>query len=615
MTRLLSLLLLAALLSAAPAVADPPAAGLTLIPPDRVTDQVTLEIRAAVRNPSGQARAFDAAIYLDREAPAFLLGRRVLKAGAGAAAGLSLRWPTRGQAGRHRILLVARAGGRVLRAGQEIEIAPSRVRSPGRVEGAWVSFNLPDMNEGRHYDPDLARMSEAQWRELVRGMHALHMDVIVIQTSFVNHMHYGSHHIERDGYQGRAFYPSRLYPGRMPLAAKDPIEAVLQEADRQGMHVFMGAGTYAWFDYSPASLAWHVKLADELWERYGHHPSFYGWYVSDEIAGDLGGTPERWRAIAAFFEAFQAHCRALAPDKPVMLAPNCYHVPRAIPAWRKLLPHVDILCPFAFQRMPADDIGPERAADLLQELCDEAGTHLWLDMEVFLFDSGGALIPRPLFGLVDDLRRHPTFEKILCFQYPGLFCSPSASIQAGGPAAVRAFEEYARFLREGGMPGARRRGTGRPVKLATAYSPRYTGGGDGALADGRRGSAYYLDPAWQGYWGEDLDAVVDLGKRTAIREIGASFLQQTEPGILLPAQVEFAVSDDGVTFRTAAIITPAFDPKEPGPVVRVVLAEKLGLRGRYVRVRARNVGVLPDWHPARGQKAWLFADEILINGR
>ena len=31
-----------------------------------------------------------------------------------------------------------------------------------------------------------------------------------------------------------------------------------------------------------------------------------------------------------------------------------------------------------------------------------------------------------------------------------------------------------------------------------------------------------------------------------------------------------------------------------------------------VRVVARNVGTIPDWHPAGGEKAWLFVDEIAV---
>ncbi len=74
----------------------------------------------------------------------------------------------------------------------------------------------------------------------------------------------------------------------------------------------------------PGSLRWHKQVARELWERYGHHPSFYGWYVSEEQDGGLGSAEER-REMVAFFRGFTPFAHALAADKPVMLTINSYH--------------------------------------------------------------------------------------------------------------------------------------------------------------------------------------------------------------------------------------------------------------------------------------------------
>jgi hypothetical protein len=30
-------------------------------------------------------------------------------------------------------------------------------------------------------------------------------------------------------------------------------------------------------------------------------------------------------------------------------------------------------------------------------------------------------------------------------------------------------------------------------------------------------------------------------------------------------------------------------------------------------VEAIDIGVCPEWHPGKGQKAWIFADEILVH--
>jgi hypothetical protein len=306
-----------------------------------------------------------------------------------------------------------------------------------------------DPAEGKPFDEELGKMTDAQWRELVRAMHEVDQNLLVITMMFQNFTHRGRHKIETEGYHGKAYYPSRLFPGRMPIVAPDPLEAILSEADRLGMQVMPGIGMYAFFDFTAGSLRWHKQVAAELWERYGHHPSFFGWYVSEEKDGSLGDAEER-RELVAFFREFTAHVRRLAPDRPVMLAPNCFHLRGAEPAYRELLPHLDIICPFGFHRMPAGDLRGEEAAALMQSLCDAAGCHLWMDLESFVFRNGAELHPRPIPGLVSDFSRFPNFEKTLHYQFPGLMCAPWMSRKPGGDAAVNLYNDYRRFL-EGGV--------------------------------------------------------------------------------------------------------------------------------------------------------------------
>ena len=33
---------------------------------------------------------------------------------------------------------------------------------------------------------------------------------------------------------------------------------------------------------------------------------------------------------------------------------------------------------------------------------------------------------------------------------------------------------------------------------------------------------------------------------------------------------------------------------------------------RYVKIKAQNINVCPEWHKGAGGKAWLFIDEIVI---
>ena len=50
------------------------------------------------------------------------------------------------------------------------------------------------------------------------------------------------------------------------------------------------------------------------------------------------------------------------------------------------------------------------------------------------------------------------------------------------------------------------------ITLQKPYSPQYTGGGKFAVIDGIRGTTNWSGGGWQGYWGSDFIAVVDLGK-------------------------------------------------------------------------------------------------------
>jgi Domain of unknown function (DUF4434) len=211
---------------------------------------------------------------------------------------------------------------------------------------------------------------------------------------------------------------------------------------------------YAWFDFSASSLEWHKKVAAELWRRYGHHPSFFGWYVSEETYGSLipdegESAKQRYRKeVIAFFREFQAFARQLAPEKPIMLAPNAHGMMLSQDVWPLVLEHLDIVCPFAFHRMPEGDITGEQSAAIWQAMCDKARAHLWMDMEAFLFEDNVALVPRPIAGLIQDLQRFPNFEKILCYQYPGIFNSPTTKVQPGGAPTVVLYKDYQNYLQK-----------------------------------------------------------------------------------------------------------------------------------------------------------------------
>jgi hypothetical protein len=37
------------------------------------------------------------------------------------------------------------------------------------------------------------------------------------------------------------------------------------------------------------------------------------------------------------------------------------------------------------------------------------------------------------------------------------------------------------------------------------------------------------------------------------------------------------------------------------------------INAKYIKIEAIPVAKLPKWHPGKGEKAWIFTDEILVN--
>lgn len=154
---------------------------------------------------------------------------------------------------------------------------------------------------------------------------------------------------------------------------------------------------------------------------------------------------------------------------------------------------------------------------------------------------------------------------------------------------------------------------GDPVKYTTPYSYRYPASGGIALTDGLKGSSDFRDGYWQGFHGNDLEVIIDLGREVPVNSVQMNFLQSRKSWIFLPVEVEYSLSSDGKKFHSVNEVMHKVSQKEERSIIHPFnfqFREKT--MARYVKVKAKSLRVCPSWHEGAGEKCWIFTDEIVV---
>jgi len=152
------------------------------------------------------------------------------------------------------------------------------------------------------------------------------------------------------------------------------------------------------------------------------------------------------------------------------------------------------------------------------------------------------------------------------------------------------------------------------IQLETEYANQYNAGGNNALIDGIRGSKDYRTGAWQGYQDADLIAIIDLGSIQAFETVELSFLQDQRSWIFFPTEVTCYVAPEKIFSKNVPAQIIAAEVPSSEIEIKTIRFNTEGQSSRYIKIVAKNLGDLPNWHlgsPYKG-KAWIFIDEITI---
>jgi len=153
---------------------------------------------------------------------------------------------------------------------------------------------------------------------------------------------------------------------------------------------------------------------------------------------------------------------------------------------------------------------------------------------------------------------------------------------------------------------------GLPIKSLenTAPNPKYKGSGAMTLIDNKGGTTNISSNTWLGFQTDTVDIVVQLHKKEKVKNLLVNLLRDYGSWIFLPEKIEvYAFKNDA--FQLVDNKTFKQNNNVNGfACVPIVFALKNGVKTDKLKIQLHLVKQIPDWHAGKGNKSWIFVDEV-----
>lgn len=226
-----------------------------------------------------------------------------------------------------------------------------------------ISFDIPSQNWG-----------SAEWSADFDAMRTIGIDTVIII---------------RGGLRRRTLFPSRVIGTNPPV---DLATLFFEQCDARNMNLYFG--TYDSWEWARKGV-WREEIAlnrqfmREVWDRYGSHPSFAGWYLAHE-------TSHRRLHFREIYGELSEQAKKLSPRKTVLISPfyparKIYGEKAMSPAkfaddWRRMLHGITTVDYAAFQDGTADLDELEAYLGQAKAVMNDLGIRLWSNVETFTRD-------------------------------------------------------------------------------------------------------------------------------------------------------------------------------------------------------------------------------------
>jgi hypothetical protein len=253
----------------------------------------------------------------------------------------------------------------------------------------------------------------------------------------------------RCGYRKFLTYPSTYLINKHGCfkPTVDLVDLFLSLADKYGLNFYFGlydSGHY----WDTGDLKYEIEdnqyVIEEVWKRYGHHPSFKGWYLSMEISRRTIGATEAFRTLGTF-------CKSISNQLPTFISPwidgkkavmaasaeltkdDAVSVEAHEREWREIFHSMQgAVDAVAFQDGHIDYTELDAFFQVNKKLADQYGMQCWTNAETFDRDMPIKFLPIKFEKLMLKLEaaRRADYDKAITFEFSHFMSPQSAYVQA-----------------------------------------------------------------------------------------------------------------------------------------------------------------------------------------
>ena len=308
-----------------------------------------------------------------------------------------------------------------------------------RITGTFIdeiSHDIPHQNWGA-----------TEWARDFQHMKAAGIDTVIVI---------------RSGYRRFLTYPSAYLMKEMGCYAPpvDLIELFLTLADKHSMNFYFGlydSGRYWDTGNMQQEIDPNRFVIDEVWKKYGHHPSFRGWYLSMEISRKTKGATEAFHTLGK-------QCKEVSGGLPTFISP-WIDGKKAVMAAQSELTKTDAVSlqeherewdelfagmqgavdAVAFQDGHIDFHELEDFFTINKKLADRYGMQCWTNAESFDRDMPIKFLPIKFekLRLKLEAARRAGYDKAITFEFSH-FMSP----QSMYPSAHHLYNRYLEYINQ-----------------------------------------------------------------------------------------------------------------------------------------------------------------------